>query len=60
MEINRNRLFDSQWKFMCDSIPGAEQPSFDDSNWRTLDLPHDWSIEDLPGGTNSEQIHISI
>ena len=56
MEINRNRLFDSQWKFMCDSITGAEQPTFDDSNWRTLDLPHDWSIEDLPGGTNPEQI----
>ncbi|HZK97228.1 MAG TPA: glycoside hydrolase family 2 TIM barrel-domain containing protein [Prolixibacteraceae bacterium] len=56
LEINRNRLFDSQWKFMCDSITGAEQPTFDDSNWRTLDLPHDWSIEDLPGGTNPEQI----
>jgi beta-galactosidase len=25
---------------------------FDDSAWRLLDLPHDWSIEDLPG-TNS-------
>jgi beta-galactosidase len=24
-------------------------PEFDDSSWRTLDLPHDWSIEDLPG-----------
>jgi hypothetical protein len=23
-------------------------PSYDDSHWRTLDLPHDWSIEDLP------------
>ena len=25
--------------------PGADQPSFDDSGWRTLDVPHDWSIE---------------
>ena len=31
------------------TIPqGAETPGFDDSGWRTLDLPHDWSIEDLP------------
>jgi len=22
---------------------------FDDSGWRVIDLPHDWSIEDLPG-----------
>ncbi|HEY5499411.1 MAG TPA: sugar-binding domain-containing protein, partial [Bacteroidales bacterium] len=53
---NRNRLFDAEWKFLRDNITGAEQPTYDDSNWRTLDLPHDWSIEDLPGGTNSEQI----
>jgi hypothetical protein len=24
------------------------KPTFDDSTWRTLDVPHDWSIEDLP------------
>ena len=28
----------------------AAAPSFDDSSWRVLDLPHDWSIEDLPAG----------
>ncbi|MEJ7676123.1 MAG: sugar-binding domain-containing protein [Chitinophagaceae bacterium] len=28
---------------------GAEETSFNDSGWRRLDLPHDWSIEDLPG-----------
>ena len=27
----------------------AEQPGFDDSSWRTVDLPHDFSIEDIPG-----------
>jgi len=56
MTLNRDRLFDEDWKFLCDSITGAEQTTYDDSNWRTLDLPHDWSIEDLPGGTNAEQI----
>lgn len=24
---------------------GAASPKFDDSSWRTLDLPHDWAIE---------------
>ena len=41
--------FDEGWKFLKDSITGAEYPDFDDSGWRTLDVPHDWSIEDLPG-----------
>jgi beta-galactosidase len=45
-------LFDLDWKFYRGGVQGAENPSFDDSVWRTLDLPHDWSIEDLPG-TNS-------
>ncbi len=53
---NRNRLFNDDWKFIRDSVSGAEQPAFDDLKWRTLDLPHDWSIEDLPGGTNEKQI----
>ncbi len=42
-------LFDSGWRFHHGGAQRAEQPGFDDSKWRTLDLPHDWSIEDLPG-----------
>ena len=45
---NRQHPFDNDWKFIKGSLPGAEDPFFDDSKWRTLDLPHDWSIEDLP------------
>jgi beta-galactosidase len=33
--------------------PGAEVPEFDDSTWRKLDVPHDWSIEDLPAADAS-------
>jgi beta-galactosidase len=36
--------FDGGWRFLQADAPGAEQPGFDDSRWRTLDLPHDWSI----------------
>ena len=33
------------WRFLRGEAPGAEQPGFDDTTWRTLDLPHDWAIE---------------
>jgi beta-galactosidase len=41
-------LFDDGWKFQLGDVQGAEMPSFNDIAWRSLDLPHDWSIEDLP------------
>lgn len=40
------------WKFLRQDLEGAEAPGFDDSEWRVVSLPHDWSIEDVPG-TNS-------
>ena len=42
-------LFDDGWRFQRGGAQGAEGTDFDDSKWRHLDLPHDWSIEDLPG-----------
>ncbi|MDZ7604309.1 MAG: glycoside hydrolase family 2 TIM barrel-domain containing protein [Cyclobacteriaceae bacterium] len=42
-------LFDSDWKFYRGDSQGAERPDFNDLDWRTIDLPHDWSIEDIPG-----------
>jgi beta-galactosidase len=45
-ETSRSILnFDSDWRFIKDDAKGAEAPSFDDSKWRKLDVPHDWSIE---------------
>ncbi|MFI3248759.1 MAG: glycoside hydrolase family 2 TIM barrel-domain containing protein [Rikenellaceae bacterium] len=37
--------FDKGWQFYKGVAQGAESPSFDDSKWRTLNLPHDWAIE---------------
>lgn len=37
--------FDLDWQFLKVDVPGAEQPAFDDRAWRTLNVPHDWSIE---------------
>ncbi len=43
----REQAFDAGWLFFRGDSPGAEKPGFSDAAWRALDLPHDWSIEDL-------------
>jgi beta-galactosidase len=53
----RDSLFNSGWKFMQDSInAGQEKNEFDDSQWLSVDLPHDWSISPLPGTESEDQI----
>ena len=37
--------FDTGWRFFLGDDPAAKQPNFDDTGWRILDVPHDWSIE---------------
>src|SRR5678816_3153888 len=49
-------LFDDDWKFFKGDVASAEQPSFDDTSWRAVDLPHDWSIENLPNQTPGKVI----
>ncbi|MBN1516465.1 DUF4982 domain-containing protein [Candidatus Sumerlaeota bacterium] len=67
MQAVRTRiLFDDRWRFIYFEPESADGPSgepqgletadAEDSQWRLLDLPHDWSIEspfrlNLPGST---------
>ncbi|MDR1557677.1 MAG: beta galactosidase jelly roll domain-containing protein, partial [Tannerellaceae bacterium] len=49
--------FDANWKFTRGDYPNARRTSYKDASWRTLNLPHDWSIEgenlqSEPGGGN--------
>ncbi len=45
-ELQRDMLFTEGWRFhLGDDVQGHGNPAFDDSAWRTLDLPHDWSVE---------------
>jgi beta-galactosidase len=39
--------FNKGWKFLLGDDPTAKQRDFDDSKWRSLTLPHDWSIEGM-------------
>lgn len=42
----RERLnFDNDWKFCLTDGEGIETTDYDDTAWRSLNLPHDWAIE---------------
>ncbi len=51
-DSNRAQPFNDHWRFHRGDAPGAEAAEFDDSAWRRLDVPHDWSIEDRTDATN--------
>ncbi len=39
---------DPGWRFTLGDPAGAQRPGFNDSRWRRVNLPHDWSIEGTP------------
>ena len=57
--------FNQDWRFHLGEVSDGQRIDLDDSSWRKLNLPHDWSIEGefaeknpagtgggaLPGGT---------
>ena len=43
--VRTTTSFDPDWRFLKADAPGAEKPDFDDASWRSLRVPHDWSIE---------------
>lgn len=44
-EARISQLFNFGWKFKAGEQPDAHKPVFDDSGWRSLDLPHDFQFE---------------
>ncbi len=65
--IRHTENFCKNWRFHLGDVANGQEGQLDDSQWRTLDLPHDWSIEGefnkdnpatpgggaLPGGISS-------
>jgi beta-galactosidase len=37
--------FDKGWRFNLGEVADAEKPATSDAKWRSLNLPHDWSVE---------------
>ena len=55
-EDNRRQDFTANWAFQLGDVADAAAPTYDDSSWRRLNLPHDWAIEgdfsrENPSGT---------
>ncbi len=42
--VRSDERLDAGWKFLRGDSPDAQKPDFADASWRTVDLPHDWSI----------------
>ncbi len=57
LQYRQKNNIDADWKFHAGDVIGAQKASFNDSSWRMLHLPHDWSIEGEfsranPGGSS--------
>ena len=44
-EARDRQLFDKDWRFVLADSAQMAQAAYDDSWWRTLDVPHDWARE---------------
>jgi len=43
--VRRREKFNTGWRFIKEDVKNAEAFDFDDSNFRELNVPHDWAIE---------------
>jgi beta-galactosidase len=52
IKVRNVENFNKDWKFYLGNIGNAQDTGFNDLNWRSLNLPHDWSIEGAFSDTN--------
>jgi beta-galactosidase/beta-glucuronidase len=44
-QFGKAELFNNNWRFNLSDVKEGSSSTLDDSKWRILDLPHDWSVE---------------
>lgn len=54
--FDREIQSNNDWQFIRSDVENGESPALDDSDWRSVDLPHDYSIEDLQPKEGVKQI----
>lgn len=54
--LGRDQPFDIGWRFLRGDGTGLEAAGLDDTAWQGVNLPHDWSIADLPAGSGAGQV----
>ena len=45
VQARERKNIDAGWQFILADSAQMASPAYNDSQWRTLDLPHDWAIE---------------
>ncbi|WP_291126323.1 sugar-binding domain-containing protein, partial [Dysgonomonas sp. UBA7698] len=62
VSFGQSEKINSSWKFYLSDIPEAKAKAYDDSKWKSVEIPHDWSVKEqlsptlasatgyLPGG----------
>jgi beta-galactosidase len=40
-----SKKINDNWKFMLQDTPEAQNATYNDSKWQTVNVPHDWSVE---------------
>ena len=53
-------LFNFDWKFYNGSVINAYVVDFNDKDWVEIDLPHDWSINDLPQIKEDGKVRLNL
>ena len=53
LEKRKVENFNKDWRFNLNDTVSFKNVDFDDSKWRKLELPHDWSIEGVFDKNNS-------
>ena len=66
-----SRLLNEGWRFLLEDSEKASEPTFDDSRWRPVAIPHDWGVTQpmspdagscqgyLPGGIGWYRCHFT-
>ena len=54
--LRKRTSIDFNWRFIQEDVKNGFDENLDDSSWRTLNVPHDWSIEGTYDENNSAGI----
>src|ERR1035437_1772582 len=46
-QFGRDVLFNNNWRFKLSDVKDGALTSLDDSKWRQLNLPHDWTVKSV-------------
>jgi len=39
------KKMNDNWKFTLENTPDAQNPTYNDSKWQSINVPHDWSVK---------------